>query len=347
MNEYTSRSIAVRYVEHTRKKLYVVIVFLLATLLASIYALNAGAEKINIESLILALLNKGDVKVRTILWNIRLPRVMASIFAGAGLSVAGLIMQTLLRNPLASPYTLGVSQGAAFGAAAAIIAVGTGVNYSPYLVTACAFLGAITTSFIVLFLARLRGVTPEAMVLAGVALGSLFQAATIILQYFANDVQLASIVFWTFGDMGRASLLDLKIMAAVTLIASVYFTLHRWNYNTIESGEETAKGLGVEVERVRFWGMVVVSLLAATIVSFLGIIGFVGLVGPHIMRRLLGTDHRFLIPGSSIAGAFLLLVSDTLARTVVSPVVLPVWAVTSFMGAPLFLYLLYRGFGKR
>ncbi|MGB9805048.1 FecCD family ABC transporter permease, partial [Desulfofundulus sp.] len=296
-------------------------------------------------------------RLNIIIWNIRLPRVLAAVTAGVGLSVAGCVMQNLLRNPLASPFTLGISQGAAFGAAVAIIALGAGSTGStsadaviinnPYLVTISAFVGAMATTLVVLFLARVRGVTPEAMVLAGVALGSLFSAATIILQFFASDVQVASIVFWTFGDIGRASWRDLEIIAAVTGSALLYFIANRWNYNALDGGEETARGLGVDVERIRLVGMFAASLVTAVIVSFLGIIGFIGLVGPHMMRRVLGGDHRFLIPASSVMGGLLLLASDTLARTIISPVVLPVGAITSFMGAPLFLYLLSRGYGRR
>ena len=136
-------------------------------------------------------------------------------------------------------------------------------------------------------------------------------------------------------------------MAAVTGAALLYFMANRWNYNALDGGEETAKGLGVDVEKIRLAGMFVASLVTAVTVSFLGIIGFIGLVGPHMMRRVLGGDHHFLIPASSVMGGLLLLASDTLARTIVSPVVLPVGAITSFMGAPLFLYLLSRGYGKR
>jgi len=202
------------------------------------------------------------------------------------------------------------------------------------------------STIVVLMLAKSFRVTPEAMVLAGVALGSLFSAVTMILQYFADDVKVASVVFWTFGDIGRASWKDLGIMYVVVGISLIYFMFNRWNYNALDSGEETAKGLGVDVERVRLLGMFVSSLIAAVITSFVGIIGFIGLVGPHIMRRLIGGDHRFLIPASSVMGGLILLASDTLGRTIISPVVLPVGAITSFLGAPVFLYVLSRGYKR-
>jgi iron complex transport system permease protein len=266
-------------------------------------------------------------------------------------------MQNILRNPLASPFTLGISQGAAFGAALAIVVLGAGSMQSrsadaviignPYIVTISAFVFSMAATLVILFLASRVGVTPEAMVLAGVALGSLFAAATTLIQFFAQDVQVAAIVFWTFGDLGRASWPDVRIMFFLVMLALLYFMLHRWDYNAIDSGEETAKGLGVDVEKLRLGGMLISSLITSVAVAFLGIIGFIGLVAPHMMRRVIGGDHRFLIPGTTVMGCLLLLASDTLARTIIKPVVLPVGAITSFMGAPLFLYLLSRGFKKK
>ncbi|KYH32975.1 FecCD family ABC transporter permease [Neomoorella mulderi] len=357
MRQVVMENIPESYLKYTQRKVFIICLLILLTVLLGVYAINAGSAELSPAQVLLTLLGKAEGRLNIIIWNIRLPRVLAAVTAGVGLSVAGCVMQNLLRNPLASPFTLGISQGAAFGAAVAIIALGAGSTHStsadaviinnPYLVTISAFVGAMATTLVVLFLAQVRGVTPEAMVLAGVALGSLFSAATIILQFFASDVQVASIVFWTFGDIGRASWRDLEIMAALTFAALLYFMANRWNYNALDGGEETAKGLGVDVERIRLTGMFAASLVTAVTVSFLGIIGFIGLVGPHMMRRVLGGDHRFLIPASSVMGGLLLLASDTLARTVVSPVVLPVGAITSFMGAPLFLYLLSRGYGKR
>jgi iron complex transport system permease protein len=357
MRQVAMENIPESYLKYTQRKVFIICLLVLLTALLGVYAINAGSAELSPAQVLLTLLGKAEGRLNIIIWNIRLPRVLAAVTAGVGLSVAGCVMQNLLRNPLASPFTLGISQGAAFGAAVAIIALGAGSTHStsadaviinnPYLVTIAAFMGAMATTLVVLFLAQVRGVTPEAMVLAGVALGSLFSAATIILQFFASDVQVASIVFWTFGDIGRASWRDLEIMAVVTGAALLYFMANRWNYNALDGGEETAKGLGVDVEKVRLAGMFVASLITAVTVSFLGIIGFIGLVGPHMMRRVLGNDHRFLIPASSVMGGLLLLASDTLARTIISPVVLPVGAITSFMGAPLFLYLLSRGYGKR
>ncbi|MEW6275217.1 MAG: iron ABC transporter permease [Bacillota bacterium] len=346
-----------KYLRYIRKKTAIIGLLAIFTGVLGIYALHAGSAELSPVQVLLTLLGKEEGRAQVIIWNIRLPRIIAGVVAGVGLSVSGCVMQNILRNPLASPFTLGISQGAAFGAALAIVALGAGSTQStsadavvinnPYLVTISAFFWALAATLVVLLLARLKGMSPEAMVLAGVALGSLFAAATTIIQYFAQDVQVAAIVFWTFGDLGRASWQEVKMMTILIGLAVTYFLYHRWNYNALDSGEETAKGLGVEVEKIRLGGMFIASLITAVVVSFLGIIGFIGLVGPHLMRRLIGGDHRFLIPGSCVMGGLLLLASDTLARTVIAPVVLPVGAVTSFLGAPLFLYLLARGYRRK
>jgi len=345
------------YQKYARRKILIIAAIALLTLVLAIVAMGLGSADLSPGRVIRALVGLADERTEQIILNIRLPRVIAALVAGMGLSVAGCVMQNLLINPLASDYTLGVSQGAAFGAAVGIVALGAGTIQSsstdavlissPYVVTIFAFLGAFSATLVVLALAKYRGVTPETMILAGVALGSLFSAGMVITQYFANDVQVASIVFWTFGDLGRASWQELAIISAVTVLALAFFLVNRWNYAVLASGDDTAKSLGVRVERTRMVGMLVASLVASVCVAFLGIIAFVGLVAPHLMRRLIGDDYRFLIPGSAAMGALLLLASDTVGRTIIAPVVLPVGAITSFMGAPLFLYLLMRGYRRR
>lgn len=251
---------------------------------------------------------------------------------------------------LASPFTIGISHGAMFGAALAIYLLGFGGAEStgkifinnPYVITIFAFLGALIGVVIILLLAKLRGLTPEAMILAGVAMSSLFTAGTTLIQYFADELQLAAMVYWTFGDLGRALWTEIYIMATIMIPSLIYFIYKRWDYNALESGEETAKSLGVNTEMTRLIGMLIASLLTSVNVAFLGIIGFVGLICPHIVRICIGGDYRFLIPISAIFGAVLLLIADTFARTIIAPIVLPVGILTSFLGAPMFLYLLMR-----
>ncbi|RLG41900.1 MAG: iron ABC transporter permease [Thermoproteota archaeon] len=342
--------VVMKYKEHIRRKTLFGFVLLLILLLFSIYSLCVGTYTLSIDRVFNALIGNGDKHSNLVIWNVRLPRIIAAIVVGTSLSVAGAVMQCILRNPLASPYTIGLSQGAMFGAAFAITMLGFGgtesygriVVENPYVVTIFAFLGALTGVFVILLLARLKGFTPEAMILAGVAIGALFTAGTMLIQYFASELQLAAIVYWTFGDLGRPLWRDNIVMTCVTIPTFLYFIYKRWDYNALESGEETAKSLGVNTEKVRLIGMLVSSFAVSVCVALVGIIGFVGLVCPHITRILIGGDYRHLISISALVGAILLLISDTFARIVLSPIILPVGIITSFMGAPMFIYLLIR-----
>ena len=338
-----------------RKYAFLILIFILlvASAIAGILLGSAGIGLNDILKLISAEANELQ---QQIIVNIRLPRVLSAILAGTALAVSGAAMQTILRNPLGSPFTLGISNAAAFGAAFAVIVFSAGTSQSgntesvllnnPYSVTLSAFLWSMVSTLIIFLLARFKGATPEVMILTGIILGSLFSAGITALQYFADDIEISSIVFWTFGDIGRASWRDFGILLVVVLVAMILFMKNRWNYNALDAGDEMAKSLGVNVQRTRLTGMVTASLATAVTVSFFGIIAFVGLVVPHIVRRVIGGDERFLIPASALFGGMFLLVSDIVARTIIAPVVLPVGILTSFLGAPLFLYLLIRGIGK-
>ncbi len=345
------------FVRQSARKSLIIFGLVILTFALAVIAINAGAANTNLLQVLRVLFGLEGGTSSVVIWNIRLPRVIAGIVAGAGLGVAGCVMQTNLRNPLASPSTLGISNAAAFGANLGIVLFGAGTVQSnthdavfisnPYIVTLSAFAFSMLAMMLILMLARLRGFSPESVVLSGVAFGSLFTAGSTLLQYFAEDVQVAAMVFWTFGDLGRIAWEEVAILAAVIAAAFIYFQFQRWNYNALDSGEDAAKSLGVHVEQVRFGAMFAASLVTAVAVSFMGIIGFIGLIAPQMMRRVLGVDHRFLIPASAVTGAALLLFSDTLARTLISPVILPVGAITSFFGAPLFLFLLAKGYTRR
>ncbi|MBP2133064.1 iron complex transport system permease protein [Methanomicrobium sp. W14] len=345
------------YKTYTGKKVSIIISGIVVLFLLLILSISVGAVNIPFYDVFQTIFFQHESdQWYAIIWNIRLPQALTGIVAGAGLAVAGVAMQSILRNPLGSPYTLGISNAAAFGAAFSVIILGTGTMHStgsdaivlnnPYVTTIMAFIFCLIATAIILMISKVRGSSPEVMVLAGVAIGSLFTAGTMFLQYFADDNQLAAVVFWSFGDVSRADWGELTLMAIVTILCSAYFIYNMWNYNAIDAGDETAKGLGVNVERIRLVGMVVSSFLSAIIVSFLGVIGFVGLVCPHITRRIIGDDNRFLIPGTIVAGGILLLASDTVARLILAPHVLPVAILTAFMGAPVFIYLLIKGYAR-
>ncbi len=336
------------YKSYTARRVAFGVLLFLLLALGAIFALSVGSYSSPVEFLRTLVTERSEAFL--VLWNIRLPRIAAAVIVGAGLAVAGAVMQCLLRNPLASPFTMGISHGAMFGASLAIVLIGAGGAESsgrilvsnPYAVAVLAFAGSLLGVVTVLILARLRSLSPGAMILAGIAMASLFTAATTLLQYFAQEEELAAMVYWSFGDLGRPVWREVWIMGGVFLPSLAYFLLKRWDYNALENGDETAKTLGVMVQRVRLLGMLLASLVTAIGVAFVGIIGFIGLIAPHVVRLLTGGDHRFLIPNSALFGALLLLASDTLARTVISPALLPVGVVTSFMGGPMFIYLLVK-----
>jgi iron complex transport system permease protein len=338
------------YQGYVKKKRLWLLALLAGVVALSLWATTLGSSGLGISQVVGALFGQEQASVQAVVWNIRLPRIVTALVVGAGLAAAGCVMQSVLKNPIADTSTLGVSHGAAFGASFAILCLGAGAQgsagvaiYHPATVSLCAFLGAMGVTAVLLVLSRFRRITPETMVLCGVALSSLFSGGTTLLQYFADDTQLAAVVFWTFGDLGRTSWQEVGIMAALAAVALVFFYLNRWNYNALKSGAGVAHSLGVPVDRLRVVSMVVCALTAAAMVSFVGILHFVGLIAPHLMRRLVGEDDRYLLPASALCGAALLLVADTVARMVLSPVILPIGAVTSFCGAPVFLYLLCKG----
>ena len=316
---------------------------LLVTILMS---LRAGSYETPVGELIKGIFGmSSDRKINLVVQNNRLPRICTAILAGGGLGLAGCILQAVLRNPLASASTLGVSQGATFGAAFAIVVLGMG-STTGVGIPLCAFIGSIAVALVILGLSRFRQISPEGIVLAGVAISSMFTGATTLIQYFADEVELSTLVFWTFGDLGSTGWKDLGGMGIIVAVLCVYCILHRWDYNALLSGEETAISLGINVKRLTLVNMVLCCLCSSIVVSNVGLISFIGLVAPHIVRMAVGNNHVYLIPGSILGGATLLLLGDLFARTVISPVILPIGAITSFLGGPLFLYLLFKG-GKK
>jgi len=343
------------YKQYTGRKVF--FIGLTFSLLAAclVLSVSLGAANLSLADVVKTLLGLSESKrFEAIIWNIRLPQALAAIVAGAALAVSGAVMQGNSRHRLGPPFTLGMSNAADFGAALSVMlqggalkALGTGLENSswfPWITTGSAFLFSITAAVVIIVISRIRGATPEVMVLSGIAMGSLFTAGTMFLQFFADDVELASMVYWTFGDTARADWGELGFISAAAVIICLYFFANAWNYNAIDTGDETARSLGVPVNRIRIIGMLLASFLTAIIVSFLGIIGFVGLVVPHMVRRIIGADHRFLLPASVITGGLLLLVSDTVARLLLSPQIVPVSVLTAFLGAPVFICLIIRGY---
>ncbi|MFJ9453127.1 FecCD family ABC transporter permease [Herbaspirillum sp. NPDC101397] len=280
----------------------------------------------------------------SLLQQLRLPRVVMAVVAGAGLALAGVAMQGITRNPLVSPYTVGISPAAAFGASLAILSGATGIAGAwsgLYMTVAAAFASAVLCATLVLAFSALRGVSATMLVLGGVGLTYLFSALTASVQFVATEQQLAAIVQWTFGSLNGSTWNEVAVAGGVLLLGAPLLQWHAWALNAFAAGgDDIAASLGFAVGRVRTVVTVVAVMITAAVVSFTGVIGFVGLVAPHIARLLIGGDHRWLLPFSAIVGALLVLLSDMAGRLLFAPVIIPVGIVVAYVGVPLFLHLL-------
>lgn len=288
------------------------------------------------------LLNAGaDPSLQVILWDIRLPQAVMAVLVGASLALAGAEMQTTLNNALASPFTLGVTNAATLGAAAAIVFdLGIPGLSMVHAVPFFAFAAALGATLLVNFLARHRGAGADTVVLFGIAMVFVMNALLWLVQYVASADAVQQIVFWTMGSLSRSSW-DKVAMVALALGLCFPLSLRQvWAMTTLRGGEDHARSFGIQVERLRLVVLLRVSLLAAVAVSFVGTIGFIGLVGPHLSRLMLGEDHRFYLPGAALAGALVMSLASTASKSVVPGLVLPVGIVTALVGIPLFMTLL-------
>lgn len=279
----------------------------------------------------------------TIIRDVRLPYAVMAILVGAALSLAGAEMQTVLNNPLASPFTLGVSSAASFGAALAIV-LGLSLPFIPadWMVPLNAFIAAFASVLLLEALARSRAAGVEGVVLFGIALVFTFNALVALLQFVASQEALSQLVFWGMGSLGRATWSNIAVLAVV-MLAAVPFSLRAADGMTaLRLGEDRARSFGIDIAQLRFLSLLRISALAATAVAFVGTIGFIGLVGPHIARLMLGEDHRFLLPASMLTGALVMSLASVVSKVLVPGALLPVGIVTSMIGVPVFLFLILR-----
>ena len=344
----------------SRKKAVILMVVLAIALIVLFFlGLMVGSSNMGLSRSFMALFGQGDSTDIRIVQQIRLPRLLAALVAGMGLSISGLIMQSTLRNPMASPATLGVSNAAVFGANLSIIGfaggfLSTGNNVSnyatsanPFATSSVAFVFAFASVLLILGICRLRSFSSESVVLAGIAIGSIWTAATTLLQYFATDVGLSAAVIWTFGDLGRATFQTVLIMAIVVAVCSLFFILLRYRYNALAHDAEVSSTLGINVTLFRFLSLLLSSLITAVVVSYLGIIGFVGIICPHAMKRIIGNNHSLTIPASLLSGAVLLLFADLISKLIGNGLSLPIGAITAILGGPFFLYLIFARKGDK
>jgi iron complex transport system permease protein len=312
----------------------------LMLLLAAVIALKVGTLAVSWKELWAAVFSRemSPKLLSTVIWDIRFPRILLSMGVGAALAISGLAFQAVLGNYLADPYLLGVSSGASFGAVFVMTIMPAGLFWLP----PAAFLMGMVAVLLVLALAKSRdGLSSERMILAGVAVGSFLTALVSVLLIISRD-RMAEALFWLMGGFSGRGWVEVGLFTPYLLIGSTILFLMPNELNLMSIGEEMAFTVGVATRRVKIWVLLTGSLLAGAAVSISGVIGFVGLIVPHFTRMIVGADHRRLIPLTAIGGAFLLLVADTLARSIPGIGELPVGAVTAFLGGPFFLYLLRR-----
>lgn len=320
-------------------------VLLLLILLSLLLDFTLGPSGISVATLWHTLFDaaSADAGTRVIVWDLRLPFALMAVVVGLALGLAGAEMQTILNNPLASPFTLGVSSAASFGAALAII-LGVGIPGIPdqWFISVNAFVFALMACFILDGISRWTRVATSGVVLFGIALVFTFNALISILQFVASEDTLQGLVFWTMGSLARASWEKLAILVVVLLIVVPLSLKNAWKLTALRLGEDRAVSFGINVRKLRLTTLLRISIISALTVAFVGPVGFIGLVAPHISRMMFGEDHRFYLPGSMLIGALVLSLASVLSKNIVPGVIIPVGIVTSLVGVPFFLSIIIR-----
>ena len=338
------------YSRQLHKRILFISVIAVLIVFVTGYSLAAGKIDIGIletyETLYNHLTNNiVDPFVDYIVIQIRLPRVLGGLFAGAGLAVCGVIMQSVLKNPLADPFTTGVSSGASFGATVAISSGMVAYFGFTSLIT-LAFVCALVPILMIVALSKTSRATPTTMIMAGIGVMYLFNAFTTVLKLWSNPDDLASIYTWEVGSLAMITLEQLPIMCSISLAGIIVIQLLSGKLNIMATGDDNAKAMGVDAETFRILLLLLTGLIAAAIVSFTGLIGFIGLVAPHICRMFVGADNRYLVPASALFGALFLIVGDLIGRAFLGDIILQVGVVMSFVGGPLFILLILKRSSK-
>ena len=319
------------------KKVYILLVFILLFILSFFISLSNGAVKIPVDEIINAIFSKEDNINRQVIWNVRLPRTIVAGLVGVCLSLSGAILQGVMRNPLAGPNIIGVSAGG--GLAALILLVLFPEFY--YLAPIGAFIGALLATLFIYILAWKEGALPTRLILAGVAVSSLLNAGINALMTFYPD-RVAGVISFMVGGLSATTWIQVKMILPYAILGTILVLLLPTKLNVLMLGDEIATGLGLNVERTRFIFIILSSLLAGAAVSVVGLLGFVGLMVPHIARLFIGSDYRYLFPGAIFLGGTVVMLCDTVARVLFSPMEIPVGIIMSALGAPFFLFLLRK-----
>ncbi len=284
-----------------------------------------------------------DPDIDWIVFTIRLPRILTGLVAGMSLGIAGAAMQSMLKNPLADPYTTGISSGASFGATLAIV-LGfslTGFGGTAGLIVT-AFVFSLIPAAVIILVSSLKNTSASTMILAGIAIMYLFNACTTLIKLGASDQSLAAVFQWSVGDLSGSTWQSFYVILSFAVVGGAILMAMSKKLNILITGDKNSKALGLDAHKLRILLLIVISLMSASVVCFTGIIGFIGLVAPHIVRIFIGSDNRYLIPASAAFGAVLLMIADLISRVIIAPTFLPVGVITAFIGCPLFLYLLIK-----
>lgn len=339
------------YMSYLRHKWIFIVICIVVTFLVAGFSLSVGDYDIGFwetyKILIDDILGTSTTGLKNwIVMDLRMPRLLTAIIAGVGLAIAGVAMQSTLLNPLADPYTTGVSSGALFGATLAMISGISIVDSVRYSTVVNAFIFSLIPMFIISFVAKVKHASPTTMIMTGIAVMYIFNAITTVIKLFAEPDALKELYEWQVGSLGFTTMDDIPVMLVFVVVGYIILQILAKKLNVLATGDESAKGLGIDAEKLRNMILVLVSLVTASVVSFTGMIGFVGLVAPHMVRLFIGADNRYLMPASAAFGALLLVVADLVGRTIIAPSILQVGVVTSFLGGPLFLWLIIRKKGN-
>lgn len=344
--DQTKTNTVQNYTKYVRRKWLFILTCAIIAIFAIGWGMCVGATDITVLDAYITLWQHISGNIQNVDWDYtivqyRLPRVCAGLVAGAGLAVAGCVMQSILKNPLADPYTTGVSSGAGFGATLAIT-MGASVANGSLSIVANAFIFALIPTLAIVSVSKMKNASPTVLIMAGIAIMYIFNAMSTVLKLWSDPEALSALYRWQVGTLGGIDWNEVEIMLVFTAIGCVISMLLSRELNLLAAGDENARALGIDAEKMRILCFVVVALMSASIVSFTGLIGFVGLVAPHVVRLFIGADNKYLIPASAFFGAALLVISDIIGRTALSPTILQVGVVTAFLGGPLFLWLIIR-----
>lgn len=339
----TAEAVLANYARMVRRRMVVLAALGVAITLALCLDVATGPSSLALADVVRALMDPDSASGTTamIVRGVRLPYALMAVLVGASLALAGAEMQTTLDNPLASPFTLGMSSAATFGAALAIV-LGVSIPGIPesWMISVCAFILAFISVLMLHGLARMRGSGVESLVLFGIALFFTFNALVAILQFVASEQALQQLVFWTMGSLGRSTWPKLQILAIILALVLPFSLAASWRLTALRLGEERARSAGIDVSRLRLVSLMRVSILTATAVSFVGTVAFVGLVGPHVARLLIGEDHRFFLPASALSGALVMSLASVASKTLIPGVLIPIGLVTALIGVPFFVSLI-------